>query len=162
MRRDYPRSSIDFTNVGKEPLIISNVLHSIRLLSDGCQSFVDHCVDGIQVNKFKLQSYVDSSLMLVTALNNHIGYDKAAQTSKKSRTTSSVRVPTRRLRNRLTHTILPKSVSASVSKNSARGIGQKALRTPEGPYWPVWRQIQRTGQCSIRRCSPVPEPATLL
>lgn len=65
-----------------KPMIISNLLHSIRILTDCCSSFVDHCVNGIEANKDKIQNYVNSSLMLVTALNNHIGYDKAAKTAK--------------------------------------------------------------------------------
>lgn len=67
-----------------KPVIIYNVLQSIRLLSDACQSFVDHCVDGIQANESRIHKLLHDSLMLVTALNPHIGYDKAAQIAKKA------------------------------------------------------------------------------
>jgi fumarate hydratase class II len=65
-----------------KPLIIFNVLNSIRLLSDGCRSFANHCVEGIKANESKIQSNLNQSLMLVTALNPHIGYDKAAKIAK--------------------------------------------------------------------------------
>lgn len=65
-----------------KPLIISNLLNSITLMTDTCHSFTDHCVTGIEANQEKIQNYVNSSLMLVTALNNFIGYDKAAKTAK--------------------------------------------------------------------------------
>lgn len=65
-----------------KPLIIFNVLNSIRLLSDASLSFAKHCVDGIEANESKIQSNLDNSLMLVTALNPHIGYDKAAKIAK--------------------------------------------------------------------------------
>jgi fumarate hydratase class II len=65
-----------------KPLIIRNVLHSIQLLSDGCKSFLYNCLIGVKPNIPKLQNYVSSSLMLVTALNPHIGYDKAAKIAK--------------------------------------------------------------------------------
>jgi len=65
-----------------KPVIIFNVLNSIRLLSDACESFTDHCVSGIKVNRKKIKEYLDKSLMLVTALNPHIGYDKAAKIAK--------------------------------------------------------------------------------
>lgn len=67
-----------------KPVIIYNVLQSIRLLSEACQSFVDHCVEGIQANEDQIHKLLDDSLMLVTALNPHIGYDKAAQIAKKA------------------------------------------------------------------------------
>ncbi|CAF0852848.1 unnamed protein product [Adineta ricciae] len=67
-----------------KPLIIKNVLHSIRILSDVCHSFTDHCVVGIEPNTPILTKYMRESLMLVTALNPHIGYDKAAQIAKKA------------------------------------------------------------------------------
>ena len=66
------------------PVIISNVLRSIRLLADSMVSFTDNCVVGITVNKEKLDSYLNQSLMLVTALNPHIGYDNAAKIAKKA------------------------------------------------------------------------------
>ncbi|EDW41094.1 GM24753 [Drosophila sechellia] len=65
-----------------KPLIASNVLRSIKLLADGCISFNCNCVKGIKPNKEKLAKIVNESLMLVTALNPHIGYDKSAQIAK--------------------------------------------------------------------------------
>jgi fumarate hydratase class II len=67
-----------------KPVIIHNFLHSVRLLSDSCHSFTDHCIVGIEANHEKIAGYVADSLMLVTALNPHIGYDKAAQIAKKA------------------------------------------------------------------------------
>ena len=67
-----------------KPVIIHNFLHSVRLLSDSCNSFTDHCIVGIEANREKIAGYVADSLMLVTALNPHIGYDKAAQIAKKA------------------------------------------------------------------------------
>ena len=54
------------------------------MLTDSCRSFTDHCVVGIEVNRETIAGYVENSLMLVTALNPHIGYDKAAQIAKKA------------------------------------------------------------------------------
>jgi fumarate hydratase class II len=62
-----------------KPVIIYNFLHSVRLLSDGCRSFTEHCAVGIQVNRERVQQYVHDCLMLVTALNPVLGYDKAAK-----------------------------------------------------------------------------------
>lgn len=67
-----------------KPVIIYNVLQSIRLLADACRSFADNCVVGIAVNSARVASQLAQSLMLVTALNPHIGYDKAAQVAKKA------------------------------------------------------------------------------
>jgi len=67
-----------------KPVIIHNFLHSVRLLSDACHSFTDHCIVGIEANREQIAGYVADSLMLVTALNPHIGYDKAAQIAKKA------------------------------------------------------------------------------
>jgi fumarate hydratase class II len=67
-----------------KPVIIFNVLNSIRLLSDACESFTEHCVQGIEANQGNIQKHVDNSLMLVTALNPHIGYDNAAKVAKKA------------------------------------------------------------------------------
>lgn len=67
-----------------KPLIIYNFLHSITILSDACRSFTDHLVIGLKANKEKLRSYVDQSLMLVTALSPRIGYDKAAEIAHKA------------------------------------------------------------------------------
>lgn len=65
-----------------KPLIVFNVLNSTRLLADACESFEEHCVEGIQVNKSRVKQHLDNSLMLVTALNPHIGYDNAAKVAK--------------------------------------------------------------------------------
>ena len=65
-----------------KPVIIHNFLHSVRLLSDACRSFTHHCAAGIEPNMERINHYVQDSLMLVTALNPHIGYDKAAQIAK--------------------------------------------------------------------------------
>jgi len=65
-----------------KPVIIHNLLHSITLLSDACPLFAEHCVDGIRPNLAQINRYVEQSLMLVTALNPHIGYDKAAKVAK--------------------------------------------------------------------------------
>ena len=65
-----------------KPVIIHNFLHSVRLLADGCRSFDEHCAVGIEPNIAKINEYVENSLMLVTALNPHIGYDKAAKIAK--------------------------------------------------------------------------------
>ena len=65
-----------------KPMIIFNILRAIRLLADASESFKINCVDGIKVNKQQLKQNLDRSLMLVTALNPHIGYDKAAQIAK--------------------------------------------------------------------------------
>ena len=67
-----------------KPVIATNVLHSIDLLADCCDSFVDKCLEGIQANTNQLQQNLDKSLMLVTALNPVIGYDNAAQVAKKA------------------------------------------------------------------------------
>ena len=67
-----------------KPVIIHNFLHSVRLLSDACHSFREHCIVGIEANREVIDGYVRNSLMLVTALNPHIGYDKAAQIAKKA------------------------------------------------------------------------------
>merc|ERR1712051_380509 len=61
-----------------KPMMVANVLRSIRLLGDGCVAFTDKCVDGITVNRDRVDKLLHESLMLVTALNPHIGYDKAA------------------------------------------------------------------------------------
>jgi fumarate hydratase class II len=65
-----------------KPVMIHNLLHSIRLLTDACHNFVEYCVDGIQINRTQIDEHVSRSLMLVTALNPYIGYDKAAQIAK--------------------------------------------------------------------------------
>lgn len=65
-----------------KPLIVFNVLNSLRLLSDACESFTDHCVVGIEANTKQIKKNLEQSLMLVTALNPYIGYDKAAMIAK--------------------------------------------------------------------------------
>lgn len=65
-----------------KPVIVFNVLNSIRLISDACDSFVDNCLAGIEANRLQIQKHLDNSLMLVTALNPHIGYDNAAKIAK--------------------------------------------------------------------------------
>ncbi|XP_055695052.1 fumarate hydratase, mitochondrial-like [Lutzomyia longipalpis] len=65
-----------------KPLIASNVLRSIRLLADGSRTFTSNCVNGIEANKDRIAQIMNESLMLVTALNPHIGYDKAAKIAK--------------------------------------------------------------------------------
>jgi fumarate hydratase, class II len=65
-----------------KPVIIFNVLHSIRLLADTCHSFQVFCVEGLKANQKVIAGYLERSLMLVTALNQHIGYDKAAKIAK--------------------------------------------------------------------------------
>jgi fumarate hydratase class II len=64
------------------PVIGHNVLHSCRLIADGCDSFREHCVVGIEANLLRIRENLDKSLMLVTALNPHIGYDNAAKIAK--------------------------------------------------------------------------------
>jgi fumarate hydratase class II len=66
------------------PMIAYNFLQSVRLLADGMASFNDHCAVGIEPNRERIAELVDRSLMLVTALNPHIGYDKSAQIAKKA------------------------------------------------------------------------------
>jgi fumarate hydratase, class II len=67
-----------------KPVIIFNVLQSIRLLSDAADSFNKNCLVGIKANKERIKDHLNNSLMLVTALNTHIGYDKAAKVAKKA------------------------------------------------------------------------------
>ena len=67
-----------------KPVLIHNLLHSMRLLSDACRSFTDHMVVGIEPNRDRIDYFLNDSLMLVTALNPKIGYDRAAQVAKKA------------------------------------------------------------------------------
>ncbi len=67
-----------------KPLIIHNFLHSCRLLADSANGFVDHCLSGLQPNLKVIAQHLENTLMLVTALNPHIGYDKAAAIAKKA------------------------------------------------------------------------------
>jgi fumarate hydratase class II len=67
-----------------KPLIAHNLLHSIELLTDGCRSFREHCIEGLTADEDRIAENVANSLMLVTALTPRIGYDKAAQIAKKA------------------------------------------------------------------------------
>jgi fumarate hydratase class II len=67
-----------------KPVMIANLLSSIRLLADSSSCFTQSCVEGIQPNRERIQSLMGASLMLVTALNPYIGYDKASQIAKKA------------------------------------------------------------------------------
>ncbi|MEE3661575.1 class II fumarate hydratase [Brenneria sp. g21c3] len=66
------------------PMVIHNFLQSVRLLADGMKSFNEHCAVGIEPNRERIDQLLNESLMLVTALNPHIGYDKAAEIAKKA------------------------------------------------------------------------------
>ena len=72
-----------------KPMMIYNLLQSIRLLGDACVSFTDNCVVGIEPNRDRIDKLMKESLMLVTALNPHIGYDNAAKVAKKAYTENS-------------------------------------------------------------------------
>jgi fumarate hydratase class II len=67
-----------------KPLMIFNLLNSIRLLGDACRSFDEHCAAGIEANREVIARHLRNSLMLVTALNPHVGYDRAAEIAKKA------------------------------------------------------------------------------
>lgn len=67
-----------------KPVILANYLHSVRILADAMVSFSEHCLDGLEVNEKRIKQLMNDSLMLVTALNPYIGYDKAAATAKKA------------------------------------------------------------------------------
>ena len=67
-----------------KPVMIYNLLQSIQLLGDSCRSFNEHCISGIKPNKSQIDAHLKNSLMLVTALNPHIGYDNAAKVAKKA------------------------------------------------------------------------------
>jgi fumarate hydratase class II len=67
-----------------KPLIIHAFLQSARMLADGCRSFEEHCVRGIEAEERRIRELVERSLMLVTALSPHIGYDRAAEIAKKA------------------------------------------------------------------------------
>jgi len=67
-----------------KPVMIANFLQSANLIGDACKSFTDSCVTGIQPNHARIKELLDKSLMLVTALNTHIGYEKAAKIAKKA------------------------------------------------------------------------------
>lgn len=65
-----------------KPVMIHNFLHSVRLIHDACHGFVDYCIAGIELERERIDHYLRDSLMLVTALNQHIGYDNAAKIAK--------------------------------------------------------------------------------
>jgi fumarate hydratase class II len=67
-----------------KPVMIHNVLESADLIADACDSMRIHCATGIEPNLARIQHHLDDSLMLVTALNTHIGYEKAAKIAKKA------------------------------------------------------------------------------
>ena len=67
-----------------KPMMIYNLLTAARLIGDACESFNDHCAVGIEPNRERIKMHLDNSLMLVTALNTHIGYDNAAKIAKKA------------------------------------------------------------------------------
>jgi fumarate hydratase class II len=67
-----------------KPVIIHNLLESIRLLADGCSNFQEHCVAGMEPDAAQMAEHLERGLMLVTALNPHIGYDKSAEIAKKA------------------------------------------------------------------------------
>ncbi len=67
-----------------KPLIIHNVLHSVRLLADACESFEEHCARGIEPDRDRIRQHLEQSLMLVTALAPILGYDRAAEIAKKA------------------------------------------------------------------------------
>jgi fumarate hydratase class II len=65
-----------------KPVIIHNVLESARLLADACDSFRENCIAGLELDTARVDELMKKSLMLVTALNRHIGYDNAAKVAK--------------------------------------------------------------------------------
>jgi fumarate hydratase class II len=67
-----------------KPMMIANFLESARLIGDACSSFNENCAVGIEPNKERIEENLNNSLMLVTALNTHIGYEKAAEIAKKA------------------------------------------------------------------------------
>jgi len=72
-----------------KPVLIHNFLQSARLLADGARSFDEHCARGIEPDRARIDELVQRSLMLVTALNPHIGYDKAAKIAKQAHASGS-------------------------------------------------------------------------
>merc|ERR1712224_469649 len=67
-----------------KPVMIANLLSSMRLIADASRCFTDNCIVGIKANEDRISELMGASLMLVTALNPHIGYDKASQIAKKA------------------------------------------------------------------------------
>ncbi len=80
-------ASVNFELNVYMPVMAFNILQSIRLLGDACDSFDQHCVIGIKPNLHQINQYLHESLMLVTALAPHIGYDQAAEVAKKAHET---------------------------------------------------------------------------
>jgi len=72
-----------------KPLMAHNLIHSTRLLGDSARSFVENCLDGLEPNEPTIARHLENTLMLVTALNPHIGYDKAAKIAKKAHSEGS-------------------------------------------------------------------------
>jgi fumarate hydratase, class II len=67
-----------------KPLMVANLLQSARLVGDASKCFTENCVNGLTVNTARVEELMNASLMLVTALNPHIGYDKASEIAKKA------------------------------------------------------------------------------
>jgi fumarate hydratase class II len=67
-----------------KPLIIHNILQSIHLMADASKSFANYCIKGLKADKKRIKSFLDNSLMLVTALSPKVGYDNAAKIAKKA------------------------------------------------------------------------------
>ncbi len=67
-----------------KPVLIKNLLQSIRLLADGARSFTKNCVVGIEANRERIHKILNESLMLATILNSHLGYDNVAKAAKKA------------------------------------------------------------------------------
>jgi fumarate hydratase class II len=67
-----------------KPVMVHNVLTSVQLLGDAAQAFDEHCASGLEPNRARIEENLGQNLMLVTALNRHIGYDKAAMIAKKA------------------------------------------------------------------------------
>ena len=67
-----------------KPLMIHNLLESVALLADACDSFRSNCIEGLELNRERVEALMQESLMLVTALNPHVGYDNAAKAAKKA------------------------------------------------------------------------------
>src|SRR5262249_5959016 len=86
----YGNASGNFELNVFKPLIIHNVLQSIRILGDACASFDEHCARGIEPDRAEIDRKLHGSLMLVTALAPHIGYDKAAEVAKRAHATGAV------------------------------------------------------------------------
>ena len=80
--RRFARAISSSTSTGRSPCTTCS--NSIQLLAEGCRSFDEHCARGIEPNEKRIKEHLDNSLMLVTALNPHIGYEKAAQISLKA------------------------------------------------------------------------------